>query len=330
MANVQYTHDMGAVGYNPYAPEAEQTAGKSLKSYTNLLGAILSVSLVAGVGIWGYQLVMRDVSGIPVVRAAAGEMRVRPDDPGGQLALHQGLAVNEVAADGEASGPVDRLVLAPRPTALQAEDGPVSAAPVQQPQPLDVQVDDADLDDMVATLLERAKEMEDATVEASPLAEDVTAGVEADVEAAIISVAAAIPTPAVATPAVATPQFTSGVLTSARPQLRPIRAVARSAAPTATPAVAMDVDPGSLPVGTRLVQLGALDSPDTARAQWSTLSARFGDYMADKQMVIQEHATGGRKFFRLRAMGFDDLADARRFCAALIADGAECIPVVTR
>ncbi len=57
---------------------------------------------------------MRDVSGIPVVRAMEGDMRVLPDNPGGGVAAHTGLSVNEVAAMGEAGGPEDRLVLAPR------------------------------------------------------------------------------------------------------------------------------------------------------------------------------------------------------------------------
>jgi hypothetical protein len=78
------------------------------------------------------------------------------------------------------------------------------------------------------------------------------------------------------------------------------------------------------------VQLAALDSPETATAEWSKLSARFNDYMADKERVIQPHSSGSRQFYRLRAKGFTDLADARRFCAALTAEGAECIPVVTR
>ena len=319
MANVQYTHHMGHVGYESYAPDIEEPAGKPLKSYTNVLGALLSVSLVAGVGVWGYQLVMRDVSGIPVVRAVEGEMRVRPEDPGGQLALHQGLAVNEVAAEGEASGPVDRLVLAPQPTVLRAEDGPVSAAPVQQPEALEVDVENADIDEMIARLKARA-----AAVEASPVAEEGTDGVEADVEAAILAVATAIPTPAsVTAPA-------DGVRISARPQLRPIRV---SAAPASVPtqkAASLEADARAIPVGTRLVQLGALDTPEIAQDMWGNLATRFGDYMADKEMVIQTATTGGRTFYRLRAMGFADLADARRFCSALLAEGAECIPVVTR
>jgi hypothetical protein len=45
---------------------------------------------------------------------------------------------------------------------------------------------------------------------------------------------------------------------------------------------------------------------------------------------VQKASSGGRVFYRLRAMGFDDLGDARRFCSALVAENADCIPVVTR
>ena len=62
-------------------------------------------------------------------------MRIRPENPGGQLARHQGLAVNAIAAEGIAEGPVDQVVLAPRGAALTAEDQPVvqAAAPVELP-----------------------------------------------------------------------------------------------------------------------------------------------------------------------------------------------------
>ena len=81
-----------------------QDAGESrVSNLTNFAGAALSLALIIGVGVWGYKLVVRDVSGIPVVRAMEGDMRVLPDNPGGAVALHTGLAVNEVAASGEAA-----------------------------------------------------------------------------------------------------------------------------------------------------------------------------------------------------------------------------------
>ena len=102
------------------------------------------------------------------------------------------------------------------------------------------------------------------------------------------------------------------------------------AAALAANAGTRDVDPASIPAGTRLAQLGAFESAEVAAREWSRLSGRFGDYLDGKDRVIQKAESGGRTFYRLRAMGFSDLADARRFCAALVAERAECIPVVTR
>ena len=65
-------------------------------------GAVLSLGLILGFCIWGYKLALRDMAGIPVVRAMEGPMRVAPADPGGTVSEHQGLSVNAVAADGVA------------------------------------------------------------------------------------------------------------------------------------------------------------------------------------------------------------------------------------
>ena len=313
MANVQYTQDLDPYGFDGFSQtpaDRPKTSRNYMQTLTNALGAALSLGLLAGVGLWGYELVMRDVSGIPVVQAASGEMRVRPENPGGQLALHQGLAVNEVAADGEASGPTERLVLAPRPTDLRLGDARTSAADAQQI----VDVDDGEIDAMVEQLKTR-----EGAIEASPLAEDTTpepAEPQAETAAAIV-----------APPADLGP----GLRISARPQLRPTRVAAPqpAAGPAAEPA-ATELREDDIPAGTRLVQLGALDTPEKARATWDQLAARFGHYLDGKQRVIMTASSGGREFYRLRAMGFTDLADARRFCSTLVAEGAECIPVVTR
>ena len=133
-----------------------------------------------------------------------------------------------------------------------------------------------------------------------------------------------------------------GLRVSLRPQPRPARALrplaggaAREGGASVILASArvsptLDVDPDTLPPGTRLAQLGAYDTPDIARSEWDRLYARFGDYMEGKNRVIQQASSGGRTFYRLRAMGFDDLSDARRFCSALVAENADCIPVASR
>jgi hypothetical protein len=77
----------------------------------------------------------------------------------------------------------------------------------------------------------------------------------------------------------------------------------------------------------RVVQLGAFDTPDQAEAAWQDLASAHVDLLGDRPRTIEQAVTNGRTFFRLRAGGFDDLSAARRFCSALVASGAACIPV---
>jgi cell division protein FtsN len=103
------------------------------------------------------------------------------------------------------------------------------------------------------------------------------------------------------------------------------------AAPTevaAAEAPASDVAlTASVAAGTHLIQLGAFDSAEIAASEWTRLQGQFGEFLGSRERVIQETQSGGRTFYRLRAQGFTDRADARRLCAALTAEGADCIPV---
>ena len=78
------------------------------------------------------------------------------------------------------------------------------------------------------------------------------------------------------------------------------------------------------------MQLGAFASPEIALSEWQKLQSRFGAYLGDKDVVVQKANSGGKVFYRLRAVGFADLSDARRLCATLKAQNTDCIPVVTR
>ena len=326
MANVPYSHNMGAHGYSSAGASSPMVSANSLNNLTNMVAAGLSVALIVGVGVWGYKLMVRDVTGLPVVQAISGEMRVLPDNPGGELALNQGLAVNEVAAAGTAAAPTDTLVLAPKPVALAVEDTPVSAqvvAPVQQPAPLDLSAPIADLDGLVssqtATDTPEAGSVEDLIRQLTQGADPINNVSGANVVSAVTNVT------------YETTIQAAGLRRSLRPLLRPDSAPA-VVIPVSAPAKATvtDVDPTSVPAGTRLVQLGAFDSAEVARSQWDKIEGRFGDFLQGKSRIVQKANSGGRTFYRLRAMGFSDLSDARRFCSALLAENADCIPVVTR
>jgi hypothetical protein len=304
--------DANYVGYGaPPSAVGSGQAGRTQK-IINIAGAAGSVALIVAMGWWGYDLAMRDLRGVPVVRALEGPMRIAPDDPGGEVVDHQGLSVNDVAAEGGAAPPADRLILAPKPVELTLEDSAGLAAPPAAPETA----------------------MQPARLDTPSAVTPVAGGTDAAVEAALaeaLGIDEATPEETVevaALDAAGLPPPEGAVTRSPRPLPRPDRAMQPVAA--ATPVKPEVVDPATLAPGTRLVQFGAYDSEAEAEAEWMRLAGRFGDLMAGKAMVIQTAESGGRTFYRLRAHGFEGEDDARRFCSALVTEGAGCIPVAHR
>lgn len=303
---------------DPWPPQQGPTeGGPRLGTLVNWAGAVVSLGLVVGMGVWAYQLTMRDLSGVPVIRALEGPMRVPPADPGGTQAAHQGLAVNRIA-EGIESAPVpDRLILAPPPVDLDVVALSSASAPAPQAE---------------------------AAPAPAPTPEAVAAGTQALIERLMQQaeplgpVAAADPGLAGDPPRIdaVIPASVPGPATSLRPASRPAAISARAASAPASARAetgasgVTELAPDSLAEGTRLVQLGAFDTPDLARAEWDRLTTRFPDYFTGRARVIEEASSGGSAFFRLRAHGFDDLAASRRFCAVLMAQNAPCIPVTVR
>lgn len=125
-------------GPGPEAPEAVAGMGVVGRA-TAGAGALSALALVGAFGWWCWDLAVRDLSGVPVVRALEGPARVAPDEPGGAVASHQGLAINAVQADADEHRP-DRVVLAPRAAGIAPDDAarptPTAArAPVAEPAP---------------------------------------------------------------------------------------------------------------------------------------------------------------------------------------------------
>ena len=268
------------------------------RSVGNWSAAVVSVSLVIGVAIWGFELVMRDVSGVPVVRAIEGPAREAPDDPGGTQAAYQGLAVNAVAADGEAEALPERIALAPEPLALDVEDMP-AAELAALPAP------GAD-----------APSTADATAEA--IARQVARSI-----AALQESRNGAPAPV--------PDVSEAIATSPRPAQRPGDDLVGRAAATAssTSASGVDVDADNLDPDSLLVQVGDFGDADAARAEWDRLAAEFAGAMSGKERVIQQVGTATNPY-RLRVHGFEDYAAAEAFCSELQSESQGCIPVRTQ
>lgn len=338
----------------PGHPTPGQPESSSLGAMSSVVGAMVSLALVVGIGVWGYKLMIRDVSGVPVVRAIEGPMRIQPDNPGGQQADHQGLAVNAIAAAGTAAPTAERLMLAPRPVELSDDDAPQSRI-APGPELADAQNGNTAPDATAPTGDGSTAMSVNALVEQLTAGVEPLSGEESPITSPHESASQNDPAAVANTDAVGAqekqdsePEAQPAVLTgpglarSLRPLSRPARAVASDASQATDPVLAsainaavdtlasLEVDPQSLPSGTRLAQLGAYDSVDIARAEWDKLNVRFEEFMEGKQRVIQKASSGGRTFYRLRALGFDDLSAARRFCSALVSENTDCIPVTIR
>lgn len=338
----------------PVSSRTPKDTSQSAALLVNRAGLIVSAALVVGTCVWGYQVLSRDVSGVPVVRALEGPMRIQPDDPGGRAAGHQGLMVNEVAADGSAAGPTDQVVVAPPPMSLTEQDivrGDAAAVqdsaakegetpalrapqadvavttlasaevgPIVAPQPLDVSspLSVEELADQLSAGAQPLSPLEDQDVAPAQAFSSVQ-------EAEDAPAAAGAPHPVV-----------GGLKRSLRPVLRPATLASPAngeqvaAIDAAIGSALKSIEAEDVPPGTRLVQLGAYESAEIAEREWGRLQARFQPYLGDKTRVIQKASSGGRVFYRLRAMGFDTVSDARRLCSALKAENADCIPVTTR
>jgi hypothetical protein len=399
---------MADVSDAPVTGRAPQRVG-TLFQYT---GAALSVALVLGVGVWGYRLFIRDATGVPVVTAMEGPMRLAPSDPGGEVALNVGLSVNAVVARGTAPPPEDVFVLAPVSNGLAPEDMEMeSMAEAGEVVPEDVNPSVSELTEPLGEdgIEQVALVVPEGTVVIDPLAgavmaladgteptvgdplaaasdtpltadqvlalaDQIAAGAEplaplaagaearvalavdgqtvaevspdVSIEATVYATVSAVEAlamaedgdPAVpvldenlAADIVVIAASVPGVSVALRPPVRPMSTsaatqVSASSLATVGPLVSTE----EITAGTSLVQLGPFETPELAAEHWDILNQRFAEFVVGKTRLIQQAESGGRVFYRLRAMGFTDLDDARRFCAVLVAENATCIPVVVQ
>lgn len=327
MADADYDDYQDYAGYD--ARQGHAPLGGRWQRLVNVAGALTSLALIAGVGVWAYKLAVRDVHGVPVIQALEGPARIAPENPGGELAMHQGMAVNRIAAEGTAAEPADRLTLAPGAANLSAEDtamgalAETEAAAVEAPLPASPQVSGEVLTPAAMRPTEPlpdgpadAINLEDGAVAALPyVAPDV-------ISTAIPGVSASLK-PLARPSGAASATSDDGVDAMAE-------AAAAAVALALAPEAAIDVDPAALKAGTRVVQIGSYPNEADARLDWETTVARFGPLMQGKRRVIEPSESGGATFYRLRVEGFTDAEDARAFCAALKAENAVCVPAVVK
>ncbi len=280
------------------------------------VGAALSLSLLTGAIGWSYQLIVRDISQIPIVRAQLGPLRVAPDDPGGLTAANQGLSVTQLAVN-ERPLLSDEIFLAPAAEVLSEEN-------------VALQISEENSSITNKENFDTLEVSTENSLDLKILPEQNATGLASNNEA-VLSTAAFSPKKleienAVSLALALTNEVNSS-FNSLRPKIRPV-VLNQIQTDNIAQSVANELVV-TLPVGSAVVQLGAFESKSLAEIEWQRLEALLGSVLTSKNMVIQKAESGGKVFYRLRAFGFDDLSDARQFCSA-VNDKVACIPVVTR
>ena len=280
------------------------------------VGAALSLSLLTGAIGWSYQLIVRDINQIPIVRAQLGPLRVAPDDPGGLTAANQGLSVTQLAVN-ERPLLSDEIFLAPAAEVLSEEN-------------VALQISE---ENSSITNKEKFNTLEVSTensLDLKILPEQNATGLASNNEA-VLSTAAFSPKKLEIENAVSLALSLTNEVDSSFNSLRPkIRPVVLNQIQTDNIAQSLANElVVTLPIGSAVVQLGAFESKSLAQIEWQRLETLLGSVLTSKNMMVQKAESGGRVFYRLRAFGFDNLSDARQFCSA-VNDKVACIPVVTR
>lgn len=268
---------------------------KRLTIFAGGVGGVLAL-LIAASAVTGHR------SGqIPVVSPDPTPIRVRPENPGG---MKIDAAENDVFSGGSDTTGARLAPAAETPDtrALEAAEAPpsVPAAKAEAVSP-------------AAPVPPMAPVSPAATAIARPAAGSLPATAERPALAARAEPSPSRPVTAVATamPALARPAVT------APPS--PDRSSLDKSSPDRSSA---DKHPAS---GHAVaVQLAAMTTEDAAKSEWLRLSKRLPDLFGSHTPALSRTEHDGHTFWRLRTMGFSDIAQARTFCDRVRAKGGNC------
>ena len=279
-------------------------------------GAALSVFLMVGAIGWSYQLIIRDISQIPIVRAQLGPLRVAPEDPGGLTAANQGLSVTQLAVN-EKPLMSNEIHLAPAAQILNAENlGLEVTNGVQSNTDVGtLEIKEVNAENSInLKALSNKIEADKVSKETASLSKVAFSQKRIEIENAVSLALSITDDPAAS-------------LTLLRPKIRP--ETIQKDNKISGEQIVTNEPLFELTKGSAVVQLGAFDSKNLAKSEWQRFEKLLGSILIAKKMIVQEAESGGKIFYRLRAAGFDDISDARQFCTA-ISDKVTCVPVVTR
>ena len=76
-----------------------------------------------------------------------------------------------------------------------------------------------------------------------------------------------------------------------------------------------------------MVHLGSFKNKVLASADVENFVVRHKGYLTNKTVFLQKSETGGRSIYRMRAIGFSNISEMKKFCAIINSFGNDCVPI---
>ena len=307
-----------------YSASAEGNLYKDIQnsklSIFSIFGAVISLNLILWAGYWTYNIISRDINGIPIVAAQPGPLRVAPDTPGGIEAENIELAVTKIASQELPPNP-KAVELAPGTEKLTPDDLTIFQA-IRQKKIIDRQ---AALNNqihlgVIEPNLSKEISFETVNTESNTANYSITEN-QSELVAAALALALKPSADNLIANAVAQNKFKQ-----IKPRLRPGSLLEASVSTTETvirPALA------SVETGLAVVQFGTFATETVAFEEWDRLSKNLSVILDGRPKYVERIKRNGNEIYRLRLGGFVNIDDASRFCSAVISQ-ENCVPVIAK
>ena len=307
-----------------YSASAEGNLYKDIQnsklSIFSIFGAVISLNLILWAGYWTYNIISRDINGIPIVAAQPGPLRVAPDTPGGIEAENIELAVTKIASQELPPNP-KAVELAPSTEKLTPDDLTIFQA-IRQKKIIDRQ---AALNNqihlgVIEPNLSKEISLEPVNTVTNTANYSITEN-QSELVAAALALALKPSADNLIGNAVAQNKFKQ-----IKPRLRPGSLLEASVSTTETvirPALA------SVETGLAVVQFGTFATETVAFEEWDRLSKNLSAILDGRPKYVERIKRNGNEIYRLRLGGFVNIDDASRFCSAVISQ-ENCVPVLAK
>ena len=307
-----------------YSASAERNLYKDIQnsklSIFSIFGAVISLNLILWAGYWTYNIISRDINGIPIVAAQPGPLRVAPDTPGGIEAENIELAVTKIASQELPPNP-KAVELAPSTEKLTPDDLTIFQA-IRQKKIIDRQ---AALNNqihlgVIEPNISKEISLEPVNTVTNTANYSITEN-QSELVAAALALALKPSADNLIGNAVAQNKFKQ-----IKPRPRPNSLLEVSVSTTETvirPALA------SVETGLAVVQFGTFATETVAFEEWDRLSKNLSVILDGRPKYVERIKRNGNEIYRLRLGGFVNIDDASRFCSAVISQ-ENCVPVIAK